>query len=51
VDPTSAPAVGQHTEEVLRDILGFDEGRFSELSAKGVFGAPVQRHEPAEIPA
>jgi crotonobetainyl-CoA:carnitine CoA-transferase CaiB-like acyl-CoA transferase len=51
VDPTSAPAVGQHTEEVLRDILGYDEGRFSELSGKGVFGAPVQRHEPAEIPA
>jgi hypothetical protein len=35
----------------LRDILGYDEGRFKELSGKGVFGAPVKRHEPAEIPA
>src|SRR5438552_139081 len=47
-DPVSAPAVGQHTEEVLREVLGFDADRIGELAAKRAFGAPATRHEPAE---
>jgi len=50
-DPIAAPAVGQHTNEVLREVLGYEEARLAELSAKGIFGAPVERHEAAEVPA
>ena len=31
-----APDLGQHTEEVLRDVLGLDAARLAELRAKGV---------------
>ncbi len=33
-----APAPGQHTEEILRDILGYDEARLTELRGSGAFG-------------
>jgi crotonobetainyl-CoA:carnitine CoA-transferase CaiB-like acyl-CoA transferase len=35
-DPIAAPAVGQHTREVLREILGYDEERLAQLA--GAFG-------------
>jgi len=44
VDPVAAPAVGQHTEEVLRDLLGYDEDRLAHLAEAGAVG----RVEPAE---
>ncbi len=31
-----APALGQHTDEVLRELLGFDDARLRELSDNGV---------------
>lgn len=34
---TAAPAVGQHTEEVLRDILGLDEDAIAQYAVAGVF--------------
>lgn len=39
VSPRAAPAVGQHTEAVLRETLGYDEERIAQLQAEGAFGA------------
>ncbi|WP_213769947.1 CoA transferase [Bradyrhizobium sp. dw_78] len=39
VDPVAAPLLGQHTRDVLRKTLGYDEGRIAELTGAGVFGA------------
>ncbi len=36
--PTKAPTVGQHTDAVLRDVLGYDAGRIDELRAAGALG-------------
>jgi formyl-CoA transferase len=38
VDPVAAPLLGQHTKEVLRDTLGYDDARISALAEAGVFG-------------
>jgi crotonobetainyl-CoA:carnitine CoA-transferase CaiB-like acyl-CoA transferase len=43
-DPVPAPAVGQHTEEVLRECLGYDAARLSALREAGALGgAPLNR--------
>jgi crotonobetainyl-CoA:carnitine CoA-transferase CaiB-like acyl-CoA transferase len=36
--PAHAPTVGQHTEEVLRDLLGWDDARIAESRARGGLG-------------
>ena len=36
--PSKAPTVGQHTDEVLRDVLGYDDARVRELRASGALG-------------
>lgn len=36
--PTMAPTVGQHTDEVMADVLGLDESRIAELRDRGAFG-------------
>ncbi len=36
--PTMAPTPGQHRDEILADVLGYDETRISELDASGAFG-------------
>jgi crotonobetainyl-CoA:carnitine CoA-transferase CaiB-like acyl-CoA transferase len=36
--PTKAPTVGQHTEQVLRDVLGWDDTRIAAARAQGAFG-------------
>jgi crotonobetainyl-CoA:carnitine CoA-transferase CaiB-like acyl-CoA transferase len=36
--PARAPTVGQHTEEVLREVLGYDENRITAARAGGAFG-------------
>jgi crotonobetainyl-CoA:carnitine CoA-transferase CaiB-like acyl-CoA transferase len=36
--PSKAPTVGEHTERVLRETLGYDTARIADLRAKGVFG-------------
>lgn len=50
-DPIAAPTVGQHTREVLRESLGYDEERLAALEDAGAFGPPSARHEAADIPA
>jgi crotonobetainyl-CoA:carnitine CoA-transferase CaiB-like acyl-CoA transferase len=37
-DPVAAPLLGQHTREVLREKLGYDEARITALTDVGVFG-------------
>jgi crotonobetainyl-CoA:carnitine CoA-transferase CaiB-like acyl-CoA transferase len=39
VDPVAAPAVGQHTEQVLHDVLGYDDEHVTRLAKAGAFGA------------
>jgi crotonobetainyl-CoA:carnitine CoA-transferase CaiB-like acyl-CoA transferase len=36
--PTRAPTVGEHTDAVLRDVLGYDDGRVEALRAAGALG-------------
>ena len=38
VDPMAAPLLGQHTKEVLRKTLGYDDARIAALTEAGVFG-------------
>ena len=38
--PSHAPTPGQHTEQVLRDVLGYSAARIAELRAAGAFGRP-----------
>jgi crotonobetainyl-CoA:carnitine CoA-transferase CaiB-like acyl-CoA transferase len=45
VEPVAAPAVGAHTEQVLRDTLSYDDVRIAELREAGAFGASVARAE------
>jgi crotonobetainyl-CoA:carnitine CoA-transferase CaiB-like acyl-CoA transferase len=37
--PTRAPAAGQHTDEVLREVLGYDEERIGALRSIGALGS------------
>ena len=36
--PTKAPTVGQHSEEILREVLGYDDERIAALRAAGTLG-------------
>ena len=38
VDPRTAPALGEHNLEVLRDFAGYDEKKISQLKDAGVLG-------------
>ena len=38
VDPLPAPSVGQHTGDVLRNVLGYDSDRVADLIQTGAFG-------------
>lgn len=46
VDPKPAPAVGQHTEEILHDVLGYDAQRVAELRDKGALSAAPAAAKP-----
>jgi crotonobetainyl-CoA:carnitine CoA-transferase CaiB-like acyl-CoA transferase len=36
--PTMAPTVGEHTDDVMADVLGLDAARITELRESGAFG-------------
>jgi crotonobetainyl-CoA:carnitine CoA-transferase CaiB-like acyl-CoA transferase len=36
--PTKAPEVGEHTDEVLTEVLGYDPDRVAELRKSGALG-------------
>jgi crotonobetainyl-CoA:carnitine CoA-transferase CaiB-like acyl-CoA transferase len=38
IDPVAAPMLGQHTREVLRKTLGYDDRRIAALAEAGAFG-------------
>jgi crotonobetainyl-CoA:carnitine CoA-transferase CaiB-like acyl-CoA transferase len=48
IDPVAAPLLGQHTREVLREKLGYDNARITALAQAGAFGmvatADTDRH-------
>ena len=53
-DPKPAPAVGQHTEEVLRETLGYSDERIAALRASGalsVSAPPAKSSTPAKAEA
>ena len=41
-DPVAAPMLGEHTREVLRRTLGYDDGRIATLAEAGVFGKEIK---------
>jgi crotonobetainyl-CoA:carnitine CoA-transferase CaiB-like acyl-CoA transferase len=43
IDPVAAPMLGQHTREVLRKTLGYDDRRIAALAEAGAFGT-VRTH-------
>jgi crotonobetainyl-CoA:carnitine CoA-transferase CaiB-like acyl-CoA transferase len=42
VIPVAAPLLGQHTNEVLRDTLGYNESRIAALGRAGAFGKSAE---------
>jgi crotonobetainyl-CoA:carnitine CoA-transferase CaiB-like acyl-CoA transferase len=38
IDPIAAPLLGQHTRQVLREKLGYDDARIAALTKAGAFG-------------
>ena len=47
VDAVAAPLLGEHTAEVLRKTLGYDDQRLATLERAGAFGKPRSQGEPA----
>ena len=43
IDPVAAPLLGEHTKEVLRKTLGYDDARIAALAEAGVFGTASGR--------
>lgn len=41
--PTPSPTLGQHTREVLREVLGMRDEEIEKLAAAGVLGAPAKK--------
>ncbi len=41
-EPTMAPTVGEHTDSVLREVLGWDDDRIATARAAGAFGSPAK---------
>jgi crotonobetainyl-CoA:carnitine CoA-transferase CaiB-like acyl-CoA transferase len=37
-----APDLGEHGEEIMRDVLGYDDERIAEAAAAGAFGGPAE---------
>src|SRR6476469_9510219 len=37
-----SPLLGEHTDEILRDVLRLEEGRIAEIKASGALGGPMR---------
>jgi crotonobetainyl-CoA:carnitine CoA-transferase CaiB-like acyl-CoA transferase len=51
VDPVAAPAVGQHTGEVLRNLLGYSDDQLARLADAGAFGELQRKSARSEVQA
>jgi crotonobetainyl-CoA:carnitine CoA-transferase CaiB-like acyl-CoA transferase len=51
VDPVAAPDVGQHTEEVLREVLGYSDDRLKDHRDAGAFGQQSSSPAPRKVTA
>lgn len=40
VPPVAAPTLGQHNEDILHTVLGYDENQIKHFASAGAFGAP-----------
>ena len=40
---TPAPMLGEHTEEILKEVCGFSAEKISELKAGGAFEVPAKK--------
>jgi formyl-CoA transferase len=38
-----SPTLGEHTEEILHDVLGYDDAKVSSLKTAGALSAPPRR--------
>jgi formyl-CoA transferase len=38
-----SPLLGEHTDEILHDVLGYEKERISELRSAGAFSAPPKK--------
>lgn len=47
VDPTPAPEIGQHTQEVLQEVLGWDAAKFIQMAQSGAFGVRTPKPDTA----
>jgi len=41
-DPVAAPMLGEHTRDILRETLGYNDGRIAALAEAGVFGKEIK---------
>jgi formyl-CoA transferase len=42
-----SPLLGEHTDEVLRQVLGYDDGKLAALRQAGAFSAPPKKPKAA----
>jgi formyl-CoA transferase len=38
-----SPTLGEHTDEVLKEVLGYDEAKVASLKGAGAFSAPPKK--------
>jgi formyl-CoA transferase len=38
-----SPLLGEHTDDVLKNVLGYDEAKVSAMKAAGAFSAPPKK--------
>jgi formyl-CoA transferase len=38
-----SPTLGEHTDEILKQVLSYDEGRVAALKSAGAFSAPPKK--------
>jgi formyl-CoA transferase len=38
-----SPTLGEHTDEILKEVLGYDEAKVGALKGAGAFSAPPKK--------